>query len=455
MESNRPLGEICVRVTSEARRFEPGPELSWRPQRGSSAGSILLNPKRTYQEVLGFGAALTDATCSLLHDLAPSSRGQFLRDVFDPASMGLNACRICIGASDYATELYSYDEGGPDPELQRFSIDRDRRYILPVLKHVRELCPDLFILASPWSPPGWMKVGGSMLGGLIQRKHFATYAEYFLKFLESYAAAGVAVDAVTVQNEVDTDQDGRMPACYWGQGSEMRFIAEHLGPRFAERNIESRIWILDHNYDLWGRALSELADPKVNQYVDGVAWHGYAGQPCSMTSVHKAHPDKHMYWTEGGPEDLHDPELQTNWTHWSSRFTEILHNWARCIVVWNLALDENGGPNIGPFSCAGLVTLHSQTKQFTPSGQYWALAHFSRAVRRGARRIQSGGVLKGVSHIAFLNPDKSYAMVLTNRGRDRTVLVRLLSGVEAEVTLPANSVVTLLWKSSEFEGGNS
>jgi glucosylceramidase len=444
IESNRSPGEIRVRVTSEAKRFAPGPELSWQPQRDNSAGLIVLDPARTFQEILGFGAALTDAACYLLNELAPSSRKQFLRELFDPAAMGLNACRICIGASDYATELYSYDEGSSDPELQRFSIDRDRRYILPILKHVRELCPDLFVLASPWSPPGWMKAGGSMLGGSMQRQHFAAYAEYFLKFLESYAAAGGAVDAVTVQNEVDTDQGGLMPACIWGQEYEARFIGEHLGPRFAERNLATKIWILDHNYDLWGRALSQLSDPKVSRYVDGVAWHGYAGQPCSMTLVHKTHPSKHMYWTEGGPEEVHDPRYQTNWTHWSSRFAEILRNWARAIIAWNLALDENGKPNIGPFACGGLVTIDSQTKQITPSGQYWALVHYSHAIRRGARRIQSRGVLKGVSHVAFLNPDGSCATVLTNTGPGRTVWVRV-SGQETEVDLPGDSVVTLSW----------
>ena len=442
VERRRSRGEIRVRVTSATRRFAPGPLLTWRPQRGHARGSIVLNPNRTYQEVLGFGAALTDSACYLLHELAPSHLEQFLHELFDPGAMGLNASRICMGASDYATDIYSYDEGSPDPELQRFSIDHDRRHILPILKRVRELCPDLFLLASPWSPPGWMKAGGSMLGGSIQRRHFAAYAEYFLKFLESYAAAGCAVDAVTVQNEVDTDQGGRMPACLWGQEDETRFIAEHLGPRLAERNIKTKIWILDHNYDLWGRALSELANANASRYVDGVAWHGYAGQPCSMTLVHKAHPDKHMCWTEGGPEDIHDAHYQTNWTFWSARFAEILHNWARCIIAWNLALDESGRPNLGPFSCGGLVTINSQTKQITPSGQYWALVHYSHAIQRGARRIESRGTLKGVSHVAFLNPDESCAMVLTNAGSDRRVCVRL-SGVETGVDLPGDSVVTL------------
>ena len=147
-----------------------------------------------------------------------------------------------------------------------------------------------------------MKANGSMLGGSVRRPHFPAYADYFLKFLDSYAAEGVPVDAVTVQNEVDTDQDGLMPACLWGQESETRFIAEHLGPKLAARNVSPKIWLLDHNYNLWGRALSQLSDPRLSSYVEGVAWHGYAGQPESMTSVHSVHPAKHAYWTEGGPE---------------------------------------------------------------------------------------------------------------------------------------------------------
>jgi glucosylceramidase len=156
---------VRVHVTDKDRRFEPGRDLPWPPPRGTLASSLDLNPKRTFQEILGFGAALTDAACYLLHNLSPALRKEFFQEIFDPAAMGLNSCRICIGASDYATELYSYDEGGPHPDRKRFSIDHDRAHILPVLKGVREVCPELFLLASPWSPPGWMKVGGSMRGG--------------------------------------------------------------------------------------------------------------------------------------------------------------------------------------------------------------------------------------------------------------------------------------------------
>jgi glucosylceramidase len=444
IENHRLPREIRVRLTGGSKRFESGPELCWRPRRGKPAGSITLDPDRMYQEILGFGAALTDAACYLLWQLTPASRRQFLRELFDPAGMGFNTCRICVGASDYATEPYSYCDTGPDDELRGFSIDHDRAYVLPVLREVRELCPELFLVASPWSPPGWMKANGSMLGGSMQRKHFPAYAEYFLKFLDCYAAAGIPVDAVTVQNEVDTDQEGLMPACLWGQESETRFIAEHLGPRLASRNMPTKIWLLDHNYNLWGRALSQLSDTRVSRYVDGVAWHGYAGQPRWMTAVHRAHPAKHAYWTEGGPEHLYDASYLTDWAYWGTRFTDILRNWARCIIAWNLALDENGKPNIGPFECGGVVTIDSQTRQIVPSGQYWALLHYSHAVRRGARRIESRGALKGVSHAAFANPDGSCALVLTNAGADRAVRLRL-SGLEAEAEIPADSLVTLTW----------
>ena len=161
--------------------------------------------------------------------------------MFGPSEMGLSVCRICIGSSDYARSEYSYDDGTPDPEMQRFSIEQDRAYILSILAEALEICPSLFVVASPWSPPGWMKVGGSMLGGSIRRKHFPAYTKYFMKCIESYAEAGVPIHAVTVQNEVDTDQEGLMPACLWGQSSEMRFVAQHLGPCFSDKNISTKI----------------------------------------------------------------------------------------------------------------------------------------------------------------------------------------------------------------------
>ena len=436
-------GEIEVRVTSGVQRFAAQSALRWKPAGAASSHGIDIDTGQRFQEMLGFGAAFTDASCYMVNQLAPDSRERLLHELFHPSEMGFSVCRICIGASDYATNAYSYDDGEPDPELRRFSIDHDREYILPVLKQSRQVNPGLFLLGSPWSPPGWMKAGGSMLGGCIRQRYFAPYAQYFVKFLQAYANAGVPVDAISVQNEVDTDQDGRMPACLWAQEYEMGFVSGHLGPAFEKEDIRTRIWILDHNYSLWGRAICELDDPAVGKYVDGVAWHGYVGGAEAMTRVHDAHPDKHAYWTEGGP-DVDDPHYGTNFTQWSTTFAGILRNWARCIIGWNLALDEEGKPDIGPFRCGGLVTIHSKTKEITRSGMYWAFAHYARAIRRGAKRVGSSGAVEGVSHVAFVNPDGGRVLVLTNSGAARDLVVRM-EGMETEVRLPADSIATLSW----------
>lgn len=438
----QPSGRIDVRVTAGARRFAQESPIEWRP--ASGAGDILLDPGKTCQEMLGFGAAFTDAACFTLNRLDLPAREQLFRELFDPSEMGFSVCRTCVGSSDYSTKQYSFDDGGPDPELARFSIEHDREYILPMLRLGRKVNPDLFLLGSPWSPPGWMKPNGSMLGGSMRKKYFRPYAKYLAKFLQAYAAEGVPVDAITSQNEVDTDQDGNMPACLWGQEYEIEFIAKNLGPELANSAIPTRIWILDHNYDLWGRALCELGYPEVNKYVDGVAWHGYAGEPGAMTRVHNAYPDKHAYWTEGGPE-FNDPTYATDWAKWSATFAAILRNWSRCIIGWNLALDENGRPNIGPFSCGGVVTIHSQTRSITRSGMYWAFAHYSRAVRRGAHRFESQSELENVSHVAFINPDGTSAAILTNTGPERRTRLQI-SGMMAQVTLPKDSVMTLSWR---------
>jgi len=439
-----PTGEIKIWITNQTLRFAAAPPVTWRQASGlSSTPAIVLNPDQKFQDILGFGAAITDAACFTFDQLSAPAREALFHELFHPSEMGLNVCRTCMGASDYSTRIYSYDEGDADPELVRFSIDHDREYILPILREARSANPDLFLFSSPWSPPGWMKAGGSMLGGSMRHKYLANYAQYFLKFLQAYAAEGVAIQAVTPQNEIDTDQDGRMPACIWPQEYEMGFVRNHLGPLLAQQNLSTEIWILDHNYDLWGRAICELDDPELRRYANAVAWHGYAGEPEMMSKVHDAHPDARMHWTEGG-SDYASPDYLTDWTKWGQIFSAALHNWCRSITAWNFALDEQGRPNIGPFSCGGLVTIHSQTKEITRSGQYWAFAHFSRNIRRGARRFDSQGTIADVDHIAFENSDGQRVLVITNAGPAKIVTVQMADRV-ANVSLDTNSLTTLVW----------
>lgn len=282
-----------------------------------------------------------------------------------------------------------------------------------------------------------------MLGGAIRKRYLSNYAEYFVKYLQAYEDEGVPIQAVTVQNEVDTDQDARMPACIWPQELEIEFVREDLGPLLERIGLKTKIWILDHNYNLWGRAISELDDPGVRKYSNAVAWHAYAGKAGMIDKVHDADPSVEMHWTEGGP-DINSPVYLTDWAKWGTAFSEALRHWCRSITAWNFALDEEGHPKIGPFQCGGLVTVHSRTKEVTRSGQYWALAHFARAVRRGAHRFASESNGTEVGHVAFENHDGTRALVVTNSGPARTLTLRDET-MQTEIRVDENSITTLAW----------
>jgi|HubBroStandDraft_5_1064220.scaffolds.fasta_scaffold34142_2 glucosylceramidase len=437
--------QIFIWVTSGEERFAVAPRATWRPAAGTPANDQLqLNPTIKFQEILGFGGAFTDATCHMFNQLAPPAREKLFHELFHPSEMGLNTGRVCVGSSDYSTKVYSYDDGEADPELTRFSIDHDREYILPILRQARQVNPDLFLFSTPWSPPGWMKFNNSMLGGSMRNHYFPVYAKYYLKFLQAYAAEGVPIQALTSQNEVDTDQDGRMPACLWGQEYEIEFVRDHLGPLLESSGQQTKIWILDHNYNLWGRVLDSLEDEKLRKYVNAVAWHGYYGTPDMMTKVHDVYPQVEMHWTEGGP-DYTNPDYLTDWCKWAGTYSAVLRNWCRSITAWNLALDELGRPNVGPFPCGGVVTINSQSREITRSGQYWAFAHYSRVVRRGARRFDSQSSTADLRHVALENPDGQRVLVLTNTGLAKTIDLRL-ADMATSVPLKENSVTTLVWK---------
>lgn len=444
-ETSGEASEISVRVTSGEKRCAAASPVAWSAAAAPAHGDqIQLIPGKKFQEILGFGGAFTDATCYTFNQLDAQAREQLFHEMFHPSEMNLSVCRTCVGASDYSASLYSFDDGDADPDLKRFSIDHDRKYILPILRDARHANPDLFLFSSPWSPPGWMKFNGSMLGGSMRKFYFAVYAQYFLKFLQGYAAEGVPVQAVTSQNEVDTDQDGTMPACSWPQEYEIQFVRDHLGPLLEKEGMPTKIWLLDHNYNLWGRVVDSLEDERLYRYIDGVAWHGYYGTPEMMSRAQDAYPEIKMFWTEGGPEYT-DPAYQTNWCTWAATFTGILRNWCRSITAWNLALDERGRPNIGPFACGGMVTINSQTREVTRSGQYWAFAHFSRIIRRGARRFDSQSAAADLQHVGFENPDGQQVLVVTNTGAARTVNLQR-GTLTAAVPLEAGSVTTLAWK---------
>jgi glucosylceramidase len=461
-DAQAPPGPVRAWRTTSYQKFQPIESPSqWKPLLRVSPLGIHLEPGIRYQEVLGFGGAFTDASCYLFHQMEPEARHALLADLYGSQGLAFSMGRTCIGSSDYSTKMYNYDESPePDPDLKRFSIDHDRQWILPTLREAREINPDLFLFSCVWSPPGWMKTGGSMLGGSMREHWFASHAQYFVKFLQAYAAAGVKIQAVTVNNEVDTDQDGHFPATLWGQQYEMGFVRDHLGPALEQAAPETKIWILDHNYNLWGRAVDELSNEDVAKYVDGVAWHSYVGTPDAMTRVHEMFPAKHMYFTEGGPpEHLFAVRTQhtfthqaygTGWCQWSTAFTNMLRNWARCICVWNLLLDENGRPDITnpprPRRPGGLVCINSKSQQLTYNGSYYAFPHYSKAIQTGASIFASWGDLPGIDHVGAENKDGTRVLVVTNSNSALEQHVQCTLAAHAlDLALPPDSITSLVW----------
>jgi len=453
-------GRVRAWRTSKDQKFQPIDSPQWEPWSGTTATGIHFDPGKRAQEILGFGGAFTDASCYLFYQMSAEARRALLSELYGPAGLQLNVGRTCIGASDYSTVMYNYDESSdPDPELKYFSIDHDKAWLLPTLREAREISPDLFLFSCVWSPPGWMKTGGSMLGGSMRKRWFAPHAQYFVKFLQAYEAAGVKVQAVTVNNEVDTDQDGVFPATLWGQEYEMQFVTDHLGPALKEASPDTKIWILDHNYNLWGRAVDELSDPELSKWVDGVAWHSYAGTPDAMSRVHDLFPQTHMYFTEGGPTRptfaspeqywAHLPPYGTDWSRCSSAYADMLRNWARCICVWNLLLDENGRPDISipprPQRPGGLVSMNTKSQQITRSGSYYAFAHYSKTMKRGAHIFASTGELPGIAHVAAQNADGSRVLVLTNEDAVERRVRCTLAAQALNLVLPPDSITSLVW----------
>jgi glucosylceramidase len=434
-----------VWVTDEQKRLMEMEAIEpHRAEGPAGPDAIVLNPEDKNQEILGFGGAFSDSSCFLFDQLPAKTRAELFHKLFHPSEMGFNVCRTCIGSADCAKTVYSYDDGDVDPDLTRFSIDHDRAYILPILREAISINPDLFLFSSPWSPPGWMKSNGSMFGGCMRHTYMPSYADYFLRFLQSYKEEGVTIQAVTVQNEVDTDQDGTMPACAWPQDYEADFVTAHLGPLFERAGVPAKIWILDHNYNLWGRAIGQLETPGVRKYTNAVAWHGYRGEPEWIGRVQDSFPEVEMYWTEGGPDYL-AADYERNWAEWGQTFTRILCNCCRSITVWNFAADEHGRPYVGsvPSGVSGAMIIHSDTKEISYSGMFWALGHFSKFIRRGARRIGTESHAKDLYHCSFENPGGGLVVVVSNPVAERNCEIRLGDQV-ADVPLSANSVTTLV-----------
>jgi len=436
---------IWVTTGDQTKLLSREPDLAFSTKDVVGLPTIDIDDTTKYQEMVGFGAAITDAAAMNINRLAPDRREALLRDLFDADSgIGLSFTRLTIGASDFSTHHYSFADE-PDLTLARFSIEPNRADVLPVVRRALAINPQLKVMASPWSAPGWMKTSGRLIGGTLRPEAYDEFAEYLRRYVEAYAAEGVPIYALTVQNEPHFE-----PKDYPGMRLEpparARFIGRYLGPLLARHQIPTLIFDWDHNWDEPESPLRVLADSVARRYVSGVAWHCYGGDVAAQTKVHDAYPAVDTYFTEcSGGEWA--PSFADN-LKWNVRNLIIgaPRNWARGVLLWNLALDELHGPYTGGCgNCRGVVTINSQSGAVTRNVEYYALAHASRFVRPGARRIESTSVVAGIESVAFRNPDSSTALIVVNTDvADRRFAVRW-RGKTLVYLLPAGAVATLRW----------
>jgi glucosylceramidase len=441
----------------------------------STAPTVVVDPTLTYQTMQGFGGAMTDSSASVLYGLPAGQRTAVMASLFSPRTGdGLDYLRQPIGASDFVTTApYTYDDlpaGQTDYGIQHFSVAHDQAQILPLLRQAEALNPRLQIIASPWSPPAWMKTTGTLIGGrlIADPRIYHSYALYLLKFIEAYRASGVTVNAITVQNE----PQNRTPSGYPGTDLpswQEAAVIEDLGPMLQGAHLKTQIFAYDHNWqehpnDVASTPPDETGD--VNDYpqqvldspaarwISGVAFHCYYGDPSAMTAFHHEYPNLKIFMDECSGSQSTDPtDTFSDTLKWQSRNLEIgsTRNWSSTVINWNLALDPAGGPHVGGCgTCTGIVTI-GPGDTVTPDAEYYALGQLSRFVQPGAVRIASTsfgttGWNGEVMDVVFRNPDGSTVLVAHNENDDAQAFAVQEGGQRFAYILPGDSLATFVWQ---------
>ena len=429
---------------------QPGLTFTSDSQKADSS-TIDVNEHQQFQQMDGFGAAVTDSSAWLMYTrMSTSQRNDLMKRLFDPANgIGISFVRIPMGASDFSVNgPYSYDDlppGQTDPTLSKFSINHDSAYILPILKQALALNPSLKFMANPWSPPAWMKTNGSMFDtynghiGTLIPSDYGPLAQYFVKFIQAYRAQGIPIYAITPQNEPGYAPDN-YPGMFLSASDESNFIKNYLSPALNQANLHPRLIPYDHSWDNPNYAKTLLGDPATNRDIAGISWHCYAGSSTVMSAIHALYPTKDVYETECATGASVTP-IST-----SDLLMQSAQNWAKTVELWNIALEANHGPhNGGCPDCLGVVTVDPNTGNVIYSNDYYLIGHFSQFVAPGAYHI-GAGTLGSLTDVAFKNPDGSKVVVAYNDGfRSRTFKVRWNGSQSFIYTLPAGATVTFKW----------
>jgi len=397
------ISQKAKRVSAESWVTNPDRSMLFQKQTdsvffGTSAGrnrgaTIVIDESLQLQEIDGFGFAITGGTAELLMKMTPAARAKILKEVFgnEGTEIGVSYLRLSIGASDLNSFVFSYNdlpENETDYDLKKFTLSQDLKDVVPVMKEILAINPDIKILGSPWSAPAWMKTNNNIRGGALKKECYDVYARYFVKYVQAMKGQGIIIDAVTVQNEPLNSKNTPSMQWYWTEQAD--FIKNNLGPSFEKSGLKTKIILFDHNIDRADYPLSMLNDPDVAKYADGTGFHHYGGDIGSMSIVHNARPDKNLYFTE-------QMVVETPGTKTINISDQVLRliinttrNWSRNSILWNLAADPKNDPhtdNGGCSMCQGAITIDGDNVGRNIA--YYTIAHASKFVTPGSVRIGS------------------------------------------------------------------
>ena len=406
---------------------------------------INVDSTQTFQTIDGFGFTLTGGSAYVINKLGATDKTALLKELFgnDANSIGISYLRISIGASDLNASVFSYDDmpvGQTDVSLNNFSLAPDKTYLIPLLKEILSINPAIKILGSPWSPPVWMKDNGNSVGGSLLPQYYDAYARYFVKYIQQMKAEGITIDAITPQNEPLNPANN--PSLQMLATEQADFIKNNLGPAFQSAGITTKIILYDHNCDHPDYPLAILNDAAANKFVDGSAFHLYAGDISALSQVHNSFPDKNVYFTEQWTSSAGDFGVDLKW-HVKNVIIGSMRNWSKTALEWNLANDPTYNPHTpgGCTQCKGALTIGSTV---TRNVGYYIIAHASKFVPAGSVRIGSGSS-GNLQNVAFKTPAGKKVLIVENDGATDTTFNIRFSTKWVTTTLPAGGVGTYIW----------
>jgi glucosylceramidase len=358
-------------------------------------------------------------------------------------NIGVSYIRISVGASDLDDHVFSYDDLSPgetDPKLNKFSLVEDKKHLIPVLKEILAINPKIKILASPWSPPAWMKTSNSLKGGSLKTEYYGVYAQYLVKYIQEMKKEGILIDALTIQNE--PLHPGNNPSLLMTQNVQATFIKKNLGPAFKQAKISTKIIIYDHNADRPDYPISILNDSETRKYIDGSAFHLYGGNVENLRGVHEAHPDKNLYFTEQWIGATGNFAGDFSW-HIKNLVIGAIRNWCKTVLEWNLASDPKQNPHTdgGCIECLGAITIG---QDITRNPAYYIIAHASKFVRPRSVRIASN-ITISLANVAFKTPSGKTILIVQNEGGKTQEFNIRYHNKQVTTTLDAGSVATYVW----------